>query len=147
MSGNRSRGIAKAAKDVLGIESTPDELDRNFLAIFVVRSRRQINCAQTAPANFADDLVSAELPPNEPFLYIVRKQIVRNCERRPLDEVIGSFVRFEKGFYLAAEDFILATFLFEKSRASVAIEVDGSLEEFLDAGPALIGRPHCPPQS
>ena len=70
--------IAKPAKYILGIESSPNELNRNFFAIFVVRSRRQINCAQTAPANFADDLVSAELPTNERFLYVVGKQIVRN---------------------------------------------------------------------
>ena len=65
--------IAKAAEYVLGIEPSPNELDRNLLAIFVVRSRRQIDRAQTAPADFADDLVSAELPAGEWLLLRVRK--------------------------------------------------------------------------
>ena len=57
--------IAKPAEDVLGVEPAPNELDRNLLAIFVVRSRGQIDCAQAAPANFADDLVGTELPAGE----------------------------------------------------------------------------------
>ena len=106
--------IAKTAEDVLGIESSPNELDRNFFAIFVVRSRGQINCAQTAPANFADDLVGAELPANERLLHVVWKQIARNCEGWLLDEAVGSFVRFEKGFYFDAERFIAAAFLYRE---------------------------------
>ena len=84
--------IAKPAEDVVGIEPSPNELDRNLLAIFVVRARRQINCAQTAPANFADDLVSAELPASERLLHRFRKQIARNLESRLLDEA-ARFVR------------------------------------------------------
>ncbi len=130
--------IAKPAEDVFGIESSPNELDRDFLAIFVVRSRRQINRAQTAPANFADDLVSAELPANQRLLHIVWKQVARDRASRLLDEAAGLFVRLEEGFYFAAERFIAATFLLEKSRALVRIEVDRRLEQFLDASPAVI---------
>ena len=95
--------VAKTAEDVVGIEPAPNELDRNFLAIFVVGSRRQINGAQTAPADFADDLVGAELPANERFLHVVGKQIARDCEGWLLDEAVGLFVRFEKRFYFDAK--------------------------------------------
>jgi hypothetical protein len=50
-----------------------------------------------------------------------------------------------RDFYFAAENFIAATFLLEKREAFVGVEVDRGLEEFLDAGPALTGRPHLPP--
>ena len=44
-----------------------DELERDFFAIFIVRARCEIDRAQTAPADFAKDLVSAELTAGERF--------------------------------------------------------------------------------
>jgi hypothetical protein len=70
--------VAKTAENVLGVEPAPDELDRDFLSIFIVGSRREIDCPQTAPADFANNLVSAKLTAHERLLRRLRKQIPRH---------------------------------------------------------------------
>src|SRR5258708_4499982 len=59
--------IAKATENSLGIESATDELDCDFLAVFIVRPRCEIDSPQTAAADFANDLVSAKLMTDERF--------------------------------------------------------------------------------
>src|ERR1700719_1819792 len=95
--------VAKSAKNVLGVEPAPDEFDRDFLVIFIVGSRREIDCAQNAPADFANNLVSAKLTANERFVGRSREQIPGHIESRLLDEAARLAVRCEKRFYFAAE--------------------------------------------
>ena len=120
--------VAETPDNIVRVQPAPNDLDRNLFAIFVVGSRGQVDGAQPAPADFANELIRAELPANERLLHVFRKQIAGDGEGWLLDEAVGLFVRFEKGFYFAAESFIAATFLIEESRALVRIEVDSGLE-------------------
>ena len=102
--------------------------DQFMFAIFVVGPRSQVDGAQSAAADFANDLIRAELPANERLLPGVGKKITGNGEGWLLDEAAGLFVRSEKRFYFASENFIAAAFIVEESRALVRIEIDGGIE-------------------
>ena len=53
---------AEAADNIVRVQAAPNDLDRNFLAVFVVGSRGQVDGAQSASADFANKLIRTELP-------------------------------------------------------------------------------------
>ena len=108
---------AETPDDIVRVEPAPNDLDRDLFPILVVRSRGQVNGAQSAAADLADESVGAELPADESARPpAVGKQIARNCEGRFFDEAAGLFVRFEERIDFSAEIVVAAAFLVEESR-------------------------------
>ena len=126
--------IAEPAQNVLRIEATPDQFERDLLSVFIVGARREIDGAQSTPANFTDDLVSAKTPTGESVLGPFGKEIRRNLQSQlPVGSKRPRLrIGREQGLHFLAKGRVALALPFEHSRTFVRRQIDHGLEHSLN---------------